>query len=199
MNAPDPLARYAALAPAEGALDGCTRDRQSVTRDWQPLQSLIEGVRVREVRNVAKDNGYLTEIWRAEWDESVTVAQAFQALLEPGAISAWHVHRTATDRLFANYGLVKIVLFDARAGSATEKRVNVFRAGSVRPMLIVVPPGVWHGVQNLGATPALLLNLPDRAYEYEHPDHWRLPADTDRIPYSFTAAARPNGEDPGRI
>jgi hypothetical protein len=23
------------------------------------------------------------------------------------------------------------------------------------------------------------------AYEYENPDHWRLPADTAEIPYSF--------------
>ena len=187
------------LSAADGALDGCVQDRQSVTRDWQPMQALIDRVRVREVKNVAKDNGYLTEVWRAEWDAEATVAQVFQALLEPQGISAWHVHQRATDRLFANYGLLKIVLFDARAGSPTERRINVFRCGTVRPMLIVVPPGVWHGVQNLGPTPALLLNLPDRAYDYELPDHWHLPPDTDRIPYAFCSDARPNVADPGRF
>jgi dTDP-4-dehydrorhamnose 3,5-epimerase len=191
---PDP-----ALSPREGALEGATRDRQSITRDWEPLQSLIDGVAVREVRHVAKDNGHLTEMWRDDWGLSPGgVAQVFQALIEPAGISAWHVHRTATDRLFANHGLVKIVLFDARAGSPTEGRVNVFRCGTIRPALIVVPPGVWHGVQNLGSEPALLLNLPDRAYQYEAPDHWRLPPDTDRIPYSFSGV-RPNHEDPGRF
>jgi dTDP-4-dehydrorhamnose 3,5-epimerase len=199
LNGPD-TPHDARLAPQQGALPGSTRDSQSITRDWQPLQSLIDGVQVREVKNVPKDNGYLTEIWRADWGLTPsTVAQVFQALLAPHAISAWHVHRHATDRLFANDGLIKIVLFDARAGSLTERRVNVFRFGSIRPALIVVPPGVWHGAQNLGATPALLLNLPDRAYEYESPDHWRLPPNTDLIPYAFTAEARPNSEDPGRI
>lgn len=200
MNARNPVTDPDRIAPAEGAIEGCTRDPQSVTRDWQPLQTLIGGVRVHEVKNVAKDNGYLTEIWRNDWGLApTTVAQAFQALLEPHAVSAWHVHQHATDRLFANHGLVKIVLFDARVGSATEGRVNVFRCGTIRPTLIVVPPGVWHGVQNLGASPALLLNLPDRAYDYESPDHWRLPPDTDRIPYSFSADARPNSEDPARF
>jgi dTDP-4-dehydrorhamnose 3,5-epimerase len=200
LNAPDPLVDAARLAPSDGALDGCTRDAQSITRDWQPLQALIDGVQVREVKHVAKDNGYLTEIWRDDWGLAPSaVAQTFQALLAPYAVSAWHVHRRATDRLFANHGLVKIVLFDARAGSPSERRVNVFRCGTARPMLIVVPPGVWHGVQNLGAEAALLLNLPDRAYDYESPDHWRLPPDTDRIPYSFSAHARPNSEDPGRF
>jgi dTDP-4-dehydrorhamnose 3,5-epimerase len=197
LNAPDPPAD---LLPVEGMLPGATRDRQSITRDWQPLQPPIAGVRVKEVANVVKDNGYLTEIWRDDWDLGPgTLAQVFQVVIEAHGLSAWHVHRNATDRLFANHGLLKIVLFDARRGSPTEGRINVFRCGTPRPMLVVVPPGVWHGTQNLSAESALLLNLPDRAYAYEDPDHWRLPPDTDRIPYSFAAAMRPDGEDPGRL
>src|SRR6185312_831484 len=64
-----------------GALPGATRDRQSITRDWMPLQKLIDGVAVREVRNVPKDNGYLAEIWRADWRLDGAVAHLFQALL----------------------------------------------------------------------------------------------------------------------
>jgi len=181
------------LAPQEGALPGAARDAQSITSDWQPLQPLIDGVVVREVRNVLKDNGCLTEVWRDDWGLGpAAVAQVFQVVLEPLAISAWHVHQRATDRLFANRGQLKIVLFDARAGSPTESRLNVFRCGTARPMLIVVPPGVWHGVQNIGGTAASLLNLPDRAYSYESPDHWRLPPDTERIPYAFA----PGGDVP---
>ena len=143
------------LAPQDGALPGAARDAQSITSDWQVLQPLIEGVVVREVRNVLKDNGSLTEVWRDDWHLAPTgIAQVFQVVIEPLAISAWHVHQSATDRLFANRGQLKIVLFDARAGSPTESRLNVFRCGSARPMLIVVPPGVWHGVQNIGATHA---------------------------------------------
>jgi dTDP-4-dehydrorhamnose 3,5-epimerase len=187
-----------AAAPAF-TLDA-TRDRQSITKDWQPLQSLIEGVETREVKNVLKDNGCLTEVWRADWMlPGEAVAQIFQVMLSPGAISAWHVHVGATDRLFGSNGNLKLVLYDARPDSPTHGRVNVIRCGSLRPMLIVVPPGVWHGVQNLGAEPALLLNLPDRAYRYDAPDHWRLPPDSPRIPYSFTAGPRANAEDPSRI
>jgi dTDP-4-dehydrorhamnose 3,5-epimerase len=179
---------------------GAKPDRQSVTADWQPLQQLIDGVVVKEVKNVIKDNGYLTEIWRDDWKLAPAhVGQVFQALIEGGGISAWHVHRVATDRLFANHGTVKIVLYDARPDSPTHGRINVLRCGSVRPSLVVVPPGVWHGVQNLGSTPALLLNLPDRAYQYDAPDHLRLPPETDRIPYSFAAGPRPNSDDPGRL
>jgi dTDP-4-dehydrorhamnose 3,5-epimerase len=196
---PDPVPDDA-VAPSVGALQGAKRDAQSITRDWQLLREPIVGVDVREVKNVLKDNGYLTEVWREDWGlRPSTVAQVFQALIEPRGISAWHVHEHATDRLFANHGRLKIVLYDARADSASTGRINVFHCGSARPMLIVVPPGVWHGVHNVGAAPALLLNLPDHAYAYDAPDHWRLPPDTDRIPYSFTRASRPQRGDPGQF
>jgi dTDP-4-dehydrorhamnose 3,5-epimerase len=186
--------------PAPKFLLGAKRDAQSVTRDWQLLRDPIAGVDVREVKNVLKDNGYLTEVWRDDWAlQPSAVAQVFQALIEPGGISAWHAHMHVTDRLFANHGRLKIVLYDARTDSASSGRVNVFHCGSARPMLIVVPPGIWHGVHNVGAGPALLLNLPDRAYAYDAPDHWRLPPDTDQIPYSFAKAARPQRGDPGQF
>ena len=200
MNTRDRVQGQEELTPDEGWLPGATRDRQSVTRDWQSQVDLIDGVLVKEVRNVAKDNGFVTELWRDDWlPMGARVAQVFQAWIETGGISAWHAHQFATDRLFANRGLVKIALYDARAGSRTHGRVNVLRCGTTRPLLVVVPPGVWHGVQNLGSEPALLINMPDRAYQYESPDHWRLAQDTGEIPYSFTTTARPNSDDPGRI
>ena len=52
--------------------------------------------------------------------------------------------------------------------------------------MIVLPIGVWHGLQNLGSTDALVLNFPTRPYIYEDPDHWRLPMDTDQIPYVWS-------------
>ncbi len=173
-------------------LPGAVRDGQSVTREWQSLQPLIDGVVVKEVRNVTKDNGMLTEIWRKDWDlDGLPVGQVFQNVLLARTISAWHVHRWTTDRIFVNHGLLKLVVYDGRPESATHGMFNEFRIGSVRPALVVVPPGVWHRVENLESTPGALLNLVDRAYDYEHPDHWRLASDTDRIPYRAWRARGP--------
>jgi hypothetical protein len=40
---------------------------------------------------------------------------------------------------------------------------------------------------NLGTCDALVLNLPTQAYNYKDPDHWRLPYDTDKIPYKWVS------------
>ena len=175
-------------------IEGATKDRQSITSDWAPLIKPIEGVRVREVKNVPKSNGVLTEVFRADWElDAGIVQQVFQTTIVPGGLSAWHAHQFTTDRLFVSLGIVNIVLFDGREGSPSRGWVNEFRFGSPRPALVVIPPGVWHGVQNIGDTPGLLLNLVDRAYAYEDPDHWRLPPDTPKIPYSFVTGRLSDG------
>ncbi|MGA0555820.1 cupin domain-containing protein [Larkinella sp. VNQ87] len=163
------------------------KDAQSITADWnQHQQRLIDGVQVREVKNIIKNNGYLTEIYRREWlgpDDEVD--QIFQVVLQPGGISAWHSHEVTTDRLFVQTGTIKIVLYDGRQESATYGLVNEFRGSLLRPQLIVVPPKVWHGVQNIGPETAVLLNIVDKAYQYEDPDHWRIASNTAEIPYRF--------------
>ena len=170
-----------------GLIHDAIKDSQSITADWQPTrQSLIAGVRVHEIKNVIKGNGLLTEIYRKAWDlDDLPIAQVFQVLLHPKSLSAWHAHADTTDRLFVNQGLIRIVLYDGRDESSTRGHINEFRLGLVRPALIVVPPQVWHGVQNFGPDTSALLNLVDRAYEYEDPDHWRISEDSPQIPYHW--------------
>lgn len=176
----------------EWMLPGNRKDRQSITRDWQPAaMQLIFGVGVREVRNVPKNNGILTELYRKDWGlDDLPVEQVFQVRLNPGALSAWHAHGATTDRLFASAGLILIALYDARQESPTYRQINEFRCGQARPMLITVPPGVWHGVCNIGHEPAALINLVDRAYAYEDPDHWRVEPDATDVPYRFPDRAK---------
>jgi dTDP-4-dehydrorhamnose 3,5-epimerase len=161
------------------------QDRQTVDADWLPVdQPNIEGVAVKEIRPVAASSGYLTEIWRSEWGlDRLPVDQVFQRTLEPGGITGWHAHAVTTDRLFCSVGAVRVSLYDGRKSSASFGNLFHRIIGDKRPALIIVPPGVWHGVKVLGSSTALLLNLVDRAYGYESPDHWRLPPDTEHIPY----------------
>jgi len=167
-------------------LSGARKDTQLVTDHWQKLQELIEGVHVREVLHVPRDHGVITEVFRPEWDPTgLPVVHVYQSRLFPGAVGAWSCHSSSIDRLFVNQGHLKVVLFDGREGSSTVGMLNEFHVGDARPTLLVIPTGVWHGLQNLGASDALVLNLPTQAYKYEDPDHYRLPYDTPQIPYSW--------------
>jgi len=166
---------------------GFKKDGVSITSDWDLVnQSLIEGVRTKEIKNVLKNNGVLTEVWRKSWNlDGEPVEQVFQVTLSPGEFSSWHLHEFTTDRLFVNIGTMKIVLYDTRKDSPTYGLINEFNIGALRPMIIIIPPLVCHGIKNIGNEMASVLNLVDQAYTYQDPDHWRIPENSDLIPYSF--------------
>jgi dTDP-4-dehydrorhamnose 3,5-epimerase len=168
-------------------LRGARKDKQLVTADWQNVQPVIDGVVIREVLHVPRDHGVITEVFRPEWDPTgLPIVHVYQSRLFPGAIGAWSCHVKTVDRLFVNQGHLKLVLYDGREDSSTSGKVQELHVGDARPAFLVLPVGVWHGLQNVGSTDALMLNCPSRGYDYEDPDHWRLPWDSPEIPYSWT-------------
>jgi dTDP-4-dehydrorhamnose 3,5-epimerase len=118
--------------------------------------------------------------------DDLGIGQVFQRVLDPGVVTGWHAHVRTTDRLFCVAGRVRLTLYDGRGSSPTAGTVWQRVFGQERPILVVIPPGVWHGVTALGAAPAIILNLVDRAYAYDSPDHERLPPDSPRIPVKLT-------------
>jgi dTDP-4-dehydrorhamnose 3,5-epimerase len=171
-------------------LPGARKDPQLVTENWQNVEEQIEGVAVREVLHVPRDHGVITETFRPEWDPTgLPIVQIYQSRLYPGAIGAWSCHGTTIDRLFVNQGHVKVVLFDGREESRTYRRILELYVGDARPTFLVLPAGIWHGLQNLGPADALVINCPTKAYDYEDPDHYRLPFDSPEIPYAWTVSA----------
>jgi dTDP-4-dehydrorhamnose 3,5-epimerase len=159
-------------------------DRQTVDENWNPVGlAKIHGVVVKEIRPVPVGSGCLTEIWRSEWalDES-GIGQVFQRPFDPGTVTDWHAHAHTTDRLFCALGRIRLSLYDGRQSAPTAGATWERVFGAERPLLVVIPPGVWHRVATLGAAPCLVLNLVDRAYAYDRPDHWRLPPDSPYIP-----------------
>ncbi len=164
-----------------------TPDPQLIRSDWTPFdQPTIDGVATLQMANVLTNTGVLTEMWRADWRlDGAGVDQVFQRTLDPGRLSAWHVHLRTTDRLFCALGRVLVVLYDARVDAASHGNLAELRLGEDRPAVISIPPGVYHGVRNIGPSTAAVINAVDRAYDYEQPDHFRVAADSPDIPYRW--------------
>jgi dTDP-4-dehydrorhamnose 3,5-epimerase len=162
------------------------KDAAHISRDWVVDRRLIEGVMTREVRNIVTANSITTELYRPDWEiVDGQVQQAIHVGLRGGAISAWHQHRGRWDYIFTVGGHLRVVLYDPREESSTRGQVDVFHLSPARPMLLAVPPEIWHGVQNLSAETSSFVNLFNLPYDYDDPDEWRLPPATEEIPYSF--------------
>jgi dTDP-4-dehydrorhamnose 3,5-epimerase len=77
------------------------------------------------------------------------------------------------------------VLYDDRKDSETKGQINEFDVDSKDPTLIEIPPEVWHGFKNIGQELAIIVNVPTELYNYESPDEFRMPPDTNKIPYKW--------------
>lgn len=163
-------------------LSAAVKEVQTVAPDGGLILDLIDGVRFLETNNIVTRNGITTELHRCS---EFNVQHMIHVVFRPNAIAAWNLHMSQTDHLFATMGTLRVVLFDDRLDSSSRGKLNVIYLTPKRPALLVIPPGVWHGVQNIEAGESGFLNFFDNAYSHDDPDNWRLPFDSDVIPYKF--------------
>ena len=100
-------------------------------------------------------------------------------------VKAWYYDKHQTDNFTCLKGMMKVALFDAREDSQTYQEINEFFVGEKNPLLIKVPPMIYHGFKALGEETAYFLNIPTLPYNYQQPDEHRLPPDTDQISYDW--------------
>ena len=160
------------------------QDIQTVAADGEPVGRLIDGVVLRHQVTQVDERGTLCEILDPRWNVTDSpIVYVYQFTIRPGKAKGWHVHRLHDDRIFISRGEVKVVLYDDRDDSATQGMVNVIYRSELRRSLMVIPRGVFHAHVNIGSTEALLVSMPTRGYDHASPDVFRLPLDTDAIPY----------------
>ncbi|MCC6377841.1 MAG: dTDP-4-dehydrorhamnose 3,5-epimerase family protein [Burkholderiales bacterium] len=167
-------------------LTGAKRDGPTVNPDHSLVRTYIDGVVVHDVRNIVTRNSLTTEAYRNDWPgAAASLAQTIVVDLRQGAVSAWHMHLAQRDHFFVVSGALKAVFYDDREGSPTRGRVDELFLDRARPCLVGLPPGVWHGVAAMGGAGATFLNFQDRLFDHAGPDFWRLPPDSEAIPYRF--------------
>src|SRR4030067_1312406 len=149
---------------------------------------MIEGVVTKPLKQGADERGWLTEVLRRDWSEFKQFGQVYVTAGYPQVVKAWHMHMKQTDNMTCIKGMMKLVLYDDREKSKTKSEVKEFIIGEQNPLLVQIPPRVWHGFKTISEDYALLLNVPTEVYDYKEPDEHRLPANTDKIPYDWKLA-----------
>ena len=164
------------------------KDQPLVRADGTLLKRRIHDVQRFERPNIVTKNGVTAEAYRADWGVGAPAIQQILVVnLRAGAISAWHQHHRQWDHIFCVSGGLRLVIFDDRANSPTCGLVDEYLLHPARPQLIVIPPFLWHGLQNMEpARDATFVNAFDRTYQHDDPDEYRLPWNSESIPYRFS-------------
>ncbi len=146
---------------------------------------LIAGLKVRRLPALPDERGVLTEILRSDDPEYPGFGQVYMTTTYPGAVKAWHSHQHQTDMICCVSGEIKLALYDGRNDSDTQGIVNEIFLGDANRLLVKVPSGIHHGWKCIGDHAAIIVNVPDRVYQYDSPDEHRVDPHDNDIPYDW--------------
>ena len=152
------------------------------------MKVTIDGVHIKDLKVIPDERGWLMEVLRCDDEMFVQFGQVYLSTAYPGVVKAWHYHKLQTDNFTCVRGMMKVALYDSREDSPTHKTLMELFAGEKNPILISVPPGVYHGFKAVGIETAYFVSIPTLPYNYEEPDEYRLPPDTEEIPYDWGLA-----------
>jgi len=150
---------------------------------------MISEVKVKSLHTIPDERGRLMEILRCDEDIFHKFGQVYMTTTYPGVVKAWHYHKIQADNICCVKGMIKVALYDAREDSGTHGEINEFFVGDYNPLLISIPPRVYHGWKCISEEEALIISIPTEAYDYDAPDEYRLPPDTPDIPYDWLLTA----------
>ncbi len=146
---------------------------------------MIDGVKTKELRVIPDERGRLMEILRRDDELFQGFGQVYMTTTYPGVVKAWHKHSKQTDNIACLAGMIKMALYDGRAGSPTHGEINEFYLGVHNPTLVQVPAGVYHGWMCVSEEEALVVNIPTEPYDRANPDEQRLDPHKNDIPYDW--------------
>ena len=147
---------------------------------------LIDGVRTKELKVIPDQRGRLMEILRSDDEIFVGFGQVYLTTTLPGVVKAWHLHKLQTDNVACVAGMIRLGLYDDRRESPTFGLANEFYLGVHHPLLVQIPPLVYHGWKCVSPEEALIVNTVTRPYDYQDPDEYRLDAHENQIPWDWS-------------
>ena len=151
---------------------------------------MIDGVMTKKLKVIPDERGRLMECLRNDDDLFVGFGQFYMTTTFPGVVKGWHLHDVQYDNIVCVKGMIKLVLHDAREGSATHGQTDEFFLGEHNPLLVRVPSGIWHGWKCVSPEEAYIVNAPTEVYKYDAPDQQELPHDSPEIPYDWNVKLR---------
>ena len=143
----------------------------------------IDNVIVQPLRKIPDERGCIFHMLRCDDPLFERFGEIYFSLVYPGVVKGWHLHEEMTLNYAVVQGMIKLVLYDDREGSATRGNLMELFLGEENYCLVKVPPRVWNGFKGIGTSAALVANcatIPHRPDEIV-----RLDPSNNAIPYNW--------------
>ena len=144
---------------------------------------MIEGVQVIPLKQFPDERGKVMHMLRADAPHFEQFGEIYFSVVYAGVVKGWHIHREMTLNYAVVSGMIKLVLYDPRDGSATRGEIQEIFVGEDNYVLVKIPSGVYNGFKGIGEQPAIVANCATIPYS---PDEIsRLDPFSNEIPYDW--------------
>ena len=147
---------------------------------------MIDGVEIKKLKLISDSRGYLMEMLRNDEDIFQKFGQVYLTVCNPKVVKGWHYHKKQTDNIICVKGEIRMGLYDPRKESKTFGKVHEFIISAERnPLLISIPPEVYHGFESNVNEESMIINIPTEHYCHDGPDEHRVAFNSKDIPFQW--------------
>jgi dTDP-4-dehydrorhamnose 3,5-epimerase len=146
---------------------------------------MIQGVKIKKLKIIPDDRGRLMEILRSDDEMFIKFGQVYMTTAKPGVIKGWHWHKLQYDSFTCVSGKMLLALYDNRENSTTKGELVDFEISPDNPMVVQIPPGVYHGFKCISDNEAIVINTVTEPYDHKNPDEYRIDAHDKNINYNW--------------
>ncbi|HXS15044.1 MAG TPA: dTDP-4-dehydrorhamnose 3,5-epimerase family protein [Candidatus Saccharimonadales bacterium] len=146
---------------------------------------VIEGVQIKEIRNMVGEDGDFSELMRftpegeSQDFPGFVVRQVNRSKMLPNAIKAWHLHFKQDEiQTVSPEDHLVVGLWDLREKSPTKGQTMKLVLGGGKSHLLYIPKGVAHGYMNVSQNPTTIIYFVSEQFNLEDADEKRLPWDS---------------------
>ena len=144
---------------------------------------MINGVKVKPLTKLCDERGMIMHMLRNDDEDFEEFGEIYFSVAYPGVIKGWHKHTEQTQNYAVVQGMIKLVLYDDRPDSSTNKEIMEIFTGYDNYQLIRIPPGVINGYKTIGINSSIVANCPTLPH---HPDEMeRFSPLEEKVPYKW--------------
>jgi dTDP-4-dehydrorhamnose 3,5-epimerase len=149
---------------------------------------MIDGVQVVSLRRIPDERGTVLHMLKSTDAHFQQFGEIYFSTVYLGVVKGWHRHKEMTLNYACIEGRIKLVLFDDRAGSPTQRELMEVFLGPDHYALVIIPPGIWNGFKGMSSPYAIVANCCTHPHDPARSE--RLDPFKNSIPYKWDVQHR---------
>ena len=126
---------------------------------------MIEGVKIIPLRKIPDERGCIYHMLRNDAEHFDKFGEIYFSTVYPGVVKAWHLHKRMTLNYAVVSGMIKLVLFDDREGSASRGETAEIFIGEQNYQLVQIPALIWNGFKGISDKMAIVANCASEPHD----------------------------------